>query len=70
LAFAVSIYSVAVVDRQGNVGHWFTGFGRESDQCDRDHSRQCFHLIFFFVGWRPNEQHFSREGADVSPMTF
>ena len=55
LAFAMSIYGVAVVDRHGNVRHWFTGSGGESDHCDGDHSYQCFHLGFFLVGWRPNE---------------
>jgi len=55
----MSIYGVAVVDRHGNVGHWFTGSGRESDQCDRDHCCQCFHLVFFLVGWRPNEKKLS-----------
>ncbi len=51
----MSIYGVALVDRHGNVGHWFAGADHESGRCDRDHSCQCFHLAFFFVGWRPNE---------------
>jgi hypothetical protein len=45
LAFAMSVYGVAVVHRHGNVGHWFTGSGRESDQCDRKHCYQCFHFF-------------------------
>jgi len=27
----MSIYGVAFVDRHGNVGHWITGSGRDSD---------------------------------------
>ena len=50
LAFAMSVYGVAVVDRHGNVGHWFTGSGRESDQYDRNHSCQYFHLVFLLIG--------------------
>ena len=56
LTFAMSIYGIALVDGHGNVGHRFTGSGRESDRCDRDHSCQCFHFVFFLVGWRPNRK--------------
>jgi hypothetical protein len=31
----MSIYGVAVVDRHGNVGHWFTASGRQSDQSEK-----------------------------------
>ena len=55
----MNIYGVALLDRHGNIGHWFTGSGCESDHCDRDHSYQCFHLGFFPVGWRPNRHKIS-----------
>jgi hypothetical protein len=60
----MSIYGVAVVDRHGNVGHWFTGSGRESDRRDRDHCCQCFHLVFFLVGWRANSKR-ERNGRTI-----
>ena len=47
----MSIYSVAVVDGHGNVGHWFTGSDRENNQCDRDRCRECLHRVFFLVDW-------------------
>jgi len=47
LAFAMSIYGVAVVDGHGNVRDRVAGSGRESDQCDRKHSCHGFHLDSF-----------------------
>jgi hypothetical protein len=60
----MSIYGVALVDRHGNVGHWFAGSGRESDQYDRDHSRQCLHLVLFLVGWPANSKR-ERSGRTI-----
>jgi hypothetical protein len=64
LAFAMGVYGVAVIDRHGDVGHWFTGPGSERDQCDRNHYRQCLHLVFFLVGWRANSNR-DRSGRTI-----
>jgi hypothetical protein len=42
----MNIYGVAVVDWHGNVGDWFTGCGRESDQWDHDHRCESFQVGF------------------------
>lgn len=62
------IYGVAGVDRHRNVGHWFTGSGRESDQRDRDHSCQCFHLVCFVIGpaTQRDKDELRRAGARVA----
>jgi hypothetical protein len=52
----MSIYRVALLDRHRNVGHWLTGAGRESDRRDRDHTGQCFHLVFFLLVGEPYEK--------------
>ena len=60
----MSIYGVAVVDGHGNVGHCFTGSGRESDECDRDRCCHCLHLVFFLVDWHAHSKR-ERSGRTI-----